>query len=69
MVMEKSYPCKDNLWGKCGALGDALRRASEAERKVEVLEEKVKNQKERIRILEGPINHAGGLCRGVEQGY
>jgi hypothetical protein len=25
------------------------------------LEEKVKNQKDRIRVLEGPTNHAGGL--------
>jgi hypothetical protein len=64
-----NYPCKDNLWAHCGALGEALRRASEAERRIEVLEEKVKNQKERIRLLEGSTNHAGGLCRGVEQGY
>ncbi len=38
MAMEKSYPCKDNLWAHCGALGEALRRASEAERRVEELE-------------------------------
>jgi hypothetical protein len=34
----KSYPCKDTLWAHCGALGEALRRASEAERMVEELE-------------------------------
>ena len=37
-VTENNYACKDNLWARCGALGDALRRASEAERKVEELE-------------------------------
>lgn len=36
-----NYPCKDNLCAHCGALGEALRRASEAERKVEELEKEV----------------------------
>ncbi len=35
--MSNNYACKDHLWGKCGALGDALRRASEAEREVAAL--------------------------------
>jgi len=37
MKTENNYACKDNLWAHCGALGDALRRASEAEQKVEEL--------------------------------
>ncbi len=37
-MVENNCACKDNLWAHCGALGDALRRASEAERKVEELE-------------------------------
>lgn len=36
-MTENNYACKDSLWAHCGALGDALRRASEAERKVEEL--------------------------------
>lgn len=41
-MTENNYACKDNLWAHCGALGDALRRASEAERKVEELLAKAK---------------------------
>lgn len=39
--MSNNYPCKDNLCAHCGPLGEALRRASEAERKVEELEKEV----------------------------
>ncbi len=35
--------------------------ARELERENAMLREKVKNQAARIRVLEGPINHAGGL--------
>lgn len=35
-MTENNYACKDGLWGHCGALGDALRRASEAEKRAEL---------------------------------
>ena len=38
-----------------------MEAADELFAKVKKLEEKIKNQKDRIRILEGPTNHAGGL--------
>jgi hypothetical protein len=48
--MSKNYPCKDNLWAHCGALGEALRRASEAERKVEELEKANKRVKKVLEV-------------------
>jgi hypothetical protein len=37
----KNVACKGETWGKCAALGDALRRASEAEARVEELERRL----------------------------
>lgn len=38
----KKVACKGELWGKCAALGDALRRASEAEARIVDLEERLR---------------------------
>ncbi len=40
---------------------DMLFYIAELEEKVSTLMEKVKNQRDRIRVLEGPTNHACGL--------
>ena len=36
-MTENNYACTGNLWGRCGALGDALRRAAEAEAEIDRL--------------------------------